>query len=358
MKYLENNPDEMDRFFKGNFKLNQLKKRPEGKSYSINIGKTSEINEFIKNGNGNPYIPGSSLKGALRTVILKKKFDDLSTNEKSDLLKKVNNPKQWASEPVEKKLLGPNSNENLMRIVEIFDAEFNELNLDKVLIISLTDKNYQSYGWKKLWSKHNTNDFKNALQIIVETLPIGSKGYFSLHLNNFLINDDTAKNMLNFKETSFNKIQNLITVINKYSQQKLENERTFFENLKRPEPLTLVIKEIDNLLNKIKNLSENEFIFRISWGGGWKGMTGDFLDENWLSKFKEKYRLGLQNFPFPKTRRIVFDNDKPKYLTGWIKIKLHDKKTETQDIIDTSSYHVDPMILLKEKFNVKETKNK
>lgn len=364
MKYLEENSDERDRFISGNYKLSSLKRIPEGRRYNISLGRTSEINEFERNGNGKPYIPGSSIKGAIRTILLKKRFDELNPNEQNELLKKVtNNKKEWASEPVVKKLLGDDSNKNLMRVLEIFDAEFDKVDLEKVLILSLTNDSGTSYGWKQLWNRQNTTDPNRASQVFCEILPIGTESYFSISLNNFLMSNSTAITTLNFKEDAISDIKILIAIINSYSKQKLEKEKEFFEKLKNPKKLTTVIKEIEKLIDKINKLSDNEFILRISWGSGWKGMTGDFLDETWLANFRRKYQLGKKDFPiFPKTRRIVFEEDEPKYLTGWVKVKLNDTKPITKKIetvekdekIDSNNWAA----LLGQKFNVKETKKK
>ncbi|MGB9665688.1 MAG: type III-A CRISPR-associated RAMP protein Csm5 [Ignavibacteria bacterium] len=364
IKYLEVNPDERDRFISGNYKLNSLKRIPEGRRYNISMGRTSEINEFERNGNGKPYIPGSSIKGAIRTVLLKKRFDELDQNKQNELLKKVtSNRKEWAAEPIVNELLGKDSNKNLMRILEVFDAEFENLDLDKIQILSLTNDAGTSYGWKQLWNKQNITDPNRASQIFCETLPIGSKSYFSLTLHSFLLNEPAAISTLNFNENSLSNIQELVSTINKYSKQKLEKEKEFFEKLTSPKKLNTVINEIQSLLDKIKKLSNDEFILRISWGSGWKGMTGDYLDQTWLMNFRRKYQLGKINFPiFPKTRRIVIEDDEPKYLTGWVKVKLNDTEPVNQKIdtvekdekIDSNNWAA----LLGQKFNVKETKKK
>jgi len=42
-----------------------------------------------------------------------------------------------------------------------------------------------------------------------------------------------------------------------------------------------------------------------------------------LGDLRRKFRLGKARVPeFPKTRRIVFEDEKPKYPLGWIKLKV------------------------------------
>lgn len=372
MKYLESNSDELEKFINGNYNLNSLKKIPEGRSYQVDIGRTKEINEFERNGFGKPYIPGSSIKGSIRTILLKKVFDGLDEKEKQNLLGLVNNPKkEWASEPIVKKIFGDDSNHNLMRALEIFDAEFDDVNLEKILILSLTNEKSTNYGWKQLWgNKNNVPDPRKASQIFVEALPIGSKGYSSISLNNFLFNNPLAKTELKFFNTSLSNINSLISTINNYSLEKLNSEKAFFEKLNSSNKLNELIKNIDQLINNHNALKSDEFIMHLSWGSGWKGMTGDFIDDlmkdqnqKWIDFFRFKYRMGKQGFRiFPKTRRIVFEGDEPKYLTGWIKVKLNEPKPlkinqeksslSTNTDIDSNDWAA----ILGEKFTVKKSK--
>jgi len=371
MEYLKNNPDELDRFIEGNYSLNSLHRTPKGRTFNINIGRAREIIQFERNGFGKPYIPGSSLKGSLRTVILKTAFDRLNDSQKQALLKKVNGRREWASEPIVKDIFGNDSNHNLMRVLEIFDAEFEDVNLEKVLILSLTNEEGTSYGWKLMIKPPiNVNNPEEATWIFVEALPIGSKGYSSISLSNFLLNNQIARNELKFNEPSLSDLRTLASTINEYSRNKLELEKQFFEKLSKPKKLSDLINNIDGLLKQLKDLTQDEFIMRISWGVGWKGMTGDYIDDlyknknqKWIEFFRQKYQMGKKEFKiFPKTRRIVFDGYEPKYLTGWIKVKLNDMKpineVKQYDIQNnqTESNNLDIQSKLSQHFKVSKLK--
>jgi len=330
MEYLEQNHEEMDKFINNGYKLDTLDIGILGKKYSINGEKVFDISEFERNGFGKPYIPGSSLKGAIRTIILKSRFDSLTSGKQSELLQKVtNNKKEWASEPLVQKIFGEDSNNNLMRVLEIFDAEFNEVSLAKVLILSLSNNEASAYKWKKMGRDATNQDHpKFATSIFVETLPIGEKGFSSISLSNFLFNNPEAKHQLKFSDPSLNSIDSFVKTINNDSIEKLRTEKAFFQKLNSSNKLNELLKNIEVLTNEFNKLQKDEFILRLSWGSGWKGMTGDYLSEEWLKTFRNKYGKGMgkPEVPiFPKTRRIVFEDDLPKYLTGWVKIKLNDK---------------------------------
>ncbi len=369
MKFLEENPDEMEKFIKGNYKLSQLDLGTIGKRYSINGERVFDITEFERNGLGKPYIPGSSIKGAIRTIIIKTIFDKLpSDNDRNELLKKVTDKKkEWASKPIVEELLGKDSNVNLMRVLEVFDAEFEEVSLEKVLILSLSNSEANAYKWKKMGRDAiNQDDPLKATSIFVEALPIGVKGNSSISLSSFLFNNQKAKEQLKFSESSLSNIDSFIKTINAYSLEKLNNEMLFFQKLNSSKKLNELLKNIDSLISETDKLKKDEMILRLSWGSGWLGMTGGYLDDGWLKTFREKYGgkrgMGKPEFQiFPKTRRIVFEDDQPKYLTGWIKISLN--KSIDKDTVplkkDLPENNIDPMEILKQKFKVTEKrKNK
>ena len=364
MDYLEDNPDQLEKFIQSGYKLDRINVSEIGKKYPINRDRVFDIAEFERNGFGKPYIPGSSIKGAIRTILLRKRFNELSPNEQTNLLKQVNSTKkEWASEPIVKKLLGDSSNENLMRALEIFDAEFNEVSLEKVLILSLSNNEATAYKWKKMGQEAmNQDDPSRATSIFVEALPIGAKGYSSISLSKFLFNNPEAKQQLKFSEPSLSSIESFVKTINNYSLEKLNKEKAFFQKLNSSKKLNELLKNIDTLITETSKLQKDEIILRLSWGSGWKGMTGDYLDDNWLSIFRKKYGgrqgMGKTEFKiFPKTRRIVFEDNIPKYLTGWIKIKLNDKPS-SKEPEEKRDEQQDPMELLKQKFKVIETKKK
>lgn len=374
MKYFESNPNEMQKFIDGNYKLDKITIGDLGKKYQIKGARVNEINEFERDGFGKPYIPGSSIKGAIRTALLKQLFISLPPERQNELLEDSENFKKgesWASEHILNEIFGKETNYNLMRTVQIYDAHFEtDTDIERLHILSL--KNESEYGWKRMGKDRNTgkpfplqDDSKKSTALFVEVLPIGAIGYFSVSINSFLMNDPIAKSELNFKQNALEKITHFISTINTFSKEKLEKEKKFFEDLKNPTKLSSLINEIDKLIKSFSLLSKDEIILRISWGSGWKGMTGDLIDElkdnnnnKWLDIFRRKYNLGKKHFPiFPKTRRIVFDGNEPKYLLGWIKIKLNDKPS-SKEPEEKRDEQQDPMELLKQKFKVIETKKK
>jgi len=352
MQYLENNPDELNAFINGDYKLSSLKRLPNGIKYSIDNTKIFEISQFERNGNGKPYIPGSSLKGAIRTIIIKKLFDDLPQQKRKDLLSEVQSArsrKELAAESLTKVLIGKNPNHNMMRVLQVYDINFSSLDLAKVFLLSLTNSDCSAYGWKKFAKgMPNVSLKENPTPLIVESLPIGSKGEFSIHIDDFLQNNAEAKATLKLVAVN---LESLSVLINTYSRNALLKEKVFFSKLNTTHTLNDVLKEIENLFATIPKEGsaeeKTEFVIRMSWGSGWKGMTGDFLEANWIDIFRKKYKQGkfLNDgtiFPiFPKTRKIVFEDNTPKYLPGWVKVKLNDSNVFKKTIAEIAEPIID-----------------
>jgi CRISPR-associated protein Csm5 len=329
LRYLENNEDELKRFNEGNYQLSKLKNIPDSKTYYMETN-SRYIFEYERNGFGKPYVPGSSLKGALRSIIISDMMQKLGTEKKEIFLNNItSNNAQRASESLLKELLGKNSNYNLFRSIKIFDAQFQEddIDLEKCFILNLKNNAGTEFGWKNVPRRCTTDKIREATPIFYEGLKAGAKAGFSFSIDEFLLNNDIAKAELKFNYSGLT-FKSISKTINAYSRNKLPKEISFLRQINNTRLFDNIIKELETVIGLIPKLDsvqdEKEFILRISWGTGWKNMTGDFLPEDWLAKFRQKYRLGRDNMPFPKTRKIIFDDELPKFLTGFVKIKFND----------------------------------
>jgi CRISPR-associated protein Csm5 len=83
-------------------------------------GKTfAEVRAFIKDVYDRPYIPGSSLKGALRTALAWTGWKEVKTRllERGD----IGRSKSWAGRPLEGQLFGKDPNHDLLRLLQVSD---------------------------------------------------------------------------------------------------------------------------------------------------------------------------------------------------------------------------------------------
>lgn len=369
-EYLRDNPEEIQNFDGPDYRpLDILKKINKYRSYNIYCN-ASDILEFIRDAKGNPFIPGSSVKGSLRTSIISNKINSLNDNDKSSLLKKTDfRGQKFAAKDIEKLIFGEDSNKNIMRLFNIFDISFsnNDIDLYKINVISLQNNEGTNFLWKVMGrDRNNTPNPAQATSVFSEMLQPGSKANFSFKLDKFLFDNAKANNELKLKNyINSILIDDLIKDINEYTLRLLKSEIDFFTKLNTLKKLDKVIKSLNEIKTELENIiskKERSVIMRISWGSGWKFMTGDFIPASELINIKRNLRLGKREFDiFPKSRKIVFEDNQPVTLAGFIKIKFFET-IDTKDIPvnDNSEKTVektppadnDPLSALKGKFKV------
>jgi len=285
--------------------------------YPINtVGR--EFLEFIRTGLGQPLIPGSSLKGSLRTVILSNLLNGKSPAERRSLLHSIptgGNAKK-ADGDLLKKVFGKDPNYNLMRTLTVCDSQFKDADL--MLIESrVLSQDYRGWHWKPVNDRTD-----KPMQVWCEALRPGCQAEIALSFDNFLLNDPQAVDKLKFPnrlETDFTKF---MTDINQYSRQMLDSEIDYFKKRhdERPE-LNYILKALDTVKRHIPTNNTN-MVIRLGWGSGWQSMTGNYIDDpNLMQQIRQGFHLGRAGMPFPKSRKIAFNNNQPALPFGWIKLE-------------------------------------
>ena len=84
----------------------------------------TEIREAMKTPFSCPIIPGSSIKGAIRTALLWDLIGDDNQEVQNDLkaqLQRRSN-RSWAGQPIERRMFGKDPNHDLMRAMQVSDT--------------------------------------------------------------------------------------------------------------------------------------------------------------------------------------------------------------------------------------------
>lgn len=260
-----------------------------------------KIKEFIKGANKFPYIPGSSIKGAIRTALLWAVLQDKDIFEYCDKLYKDYVKPKIACKGLEEKIFGTGAHKDILRVLRISDTkqlELKNLEVNEIKIIGNPA----------------------SIPTYVENLKSGSMTNFDLWIDEKLLkedifNDKIIRNYLNTKS--------IFKICNEFCKEILVKQLNYRFN-----PPT-VKKEFEQLKKDIENCKENEMILNLGWGGGWYPKTIGLKIERyneWENGRKLRYTLQLGKNPktkrfvldFPKTRRMTID-DKP---LGWVKVKI------------------------------------
>lgn len=292
------------------------------KKFEYNAG-SSEIKRQIFNGfDGKPYIPGSSIKGAVSSILMN--YFSKKTN-----FDKRNDPRE--------KILGNHEN-SIMRFFQFTDVQFENTFLINTKIFNLQKNNLKTWegGWKH--GKDNTTQIFNttAFTTVYETLQLSQKSNMMLsfklkaieqlyldarkvdsktktpptHTSAWLTNNPTAE---------------LCKIINKHTIAFLEKEIKFYEKYKFDTQSKNIFENIVNLKEKVAKLdSTKECILRLAAGSGFHSITGDWQYDDYIETGEH---IGGRNDGKRKykSRKLAFENGVFQPM-GFIKLTLLSKE--------------------------------
>lgn len=259
----------------------------------------SEVSEFIKTNNV-PFIPGSSIKGAIRTMILYNMIGENDINEIRTMVQYGN------VETIFHKIISGNtknsSYSDLLKFLQISDSNY----VDKLDIIceQTLEVMYDKWNWYKRSS--------NIVQTYVETVPIGLKieGNIAINSNNILL----EKLGLSYKgkNLNFDKIKDIIYT---FSKDLINYELEFAEKYN--------IDFLSTFYDRIQKLNSKDApLLKIGHGSGFMSMTIGLKlknDPQLFEKVRTMTRGKSYQYEFPKTRRIDIDRHIP---LGWCKLEI------------------------------------
>jgi len=274
-----------------------------------------DIIRHLRNGFGLPIIPGSSLKGIFRTAII----SFLAGNDSTDLLKRAltrlkrERPNiKFADSALCKEVLGQDAKTNLMRSLTVADFTFvpEDLQIQTACVTRLTSKNRMTRkGWNILIEKLNQNATSSS----------------QVSFDDFLIAQSKGKQSFNFR--AYLTLPWLLEALRERTEKHLNSEQSFL-SAKNGDYVDSMKRFYENLAQDHKNLQENEAIMQFAWGCGWKGMTGELIDQSALTpEIRNILKLAPEHssFPFPKSRRVAVTGTEAIPM-GWIRLRFTSKE--------------------------------
>jgi len=271
----------------------------------------SSIREVMKDAWDRPYIPGSSLKGALRTAILYALF-----HRKKAIfsMQKVGGTAKSAAQNYEHDLLispyeergNKDPNYDLLRLLQVSDStpDYNRR-------LSLLNVSVAKGG--------------EAKGAPIEVEAVRREVVFTASMT-----IDTA--LLKYTQELKWDVEQVDSIIGLMGRLRFWTDRRFKRDTHARDGLWKT--NHDNIRHIA--LSDDEFMLQLGWGGGWTSKTlGDHLtkeefefaklvnDRKYNMLRKGKFEVGDQ---YPKTRRVVVNRDSgnPLYELGWIKVKMEE----------------------------------
>lgn len=292
---------------------------------------TSEMKEHYRTAVKGPCIPGSSLKGSLRTTMVKYLTAGERNNEakQRELLRTIN----WeANRPVnfgrlDSELLGGTANAKSTRFLVVGDVQFAP---DDAEVHELSYINLRGNGW----------EYETGKRQLVECLRSGATTTFQLKLNlplaekyrekrkSLLQRNPDDRSMVPLKDLSFfgNGEVQFLKNVNQQTTSVLEWDINKLRDLEAEPDL---LDALSDILQIAKACGNGEAVLRVGGHNGWHFMTGRWMmyDENvFTDRMFDAMQQAAQrtnrylgtDLPFPKTRKMT-DAGLP---LGFLKISL------------------------------------
>ena len=290
-----------------------------------------EIREAIKGVHDRPFIPGTTLKGAIRTALLGEILsvsDDIykkSQSHLNDLIVKGprGNPRrEQPARQIENLAFGGDPNRDLFRVLQVSDTTSLESDALEIGMAWTTTINQNNQLIQKV---DRGREYKNFVQQIKAKQCLT----FTLKIDDLLFREPEKKR-LDFNDLQQETLKDIAEVCRSATDQLMQGERDFFSYYRLPE----IANVYDKLISLNNTLLEGEFLLQIGWGTGYNAntVTAFFTDDaefpvDWMD-LRERFRLGesrsrrgaYDEREFPKTRRLLYRGQNPLAPLGWIKI--------------------------------------
>ena len=278
------------------------------KSYS-NIktnGKFNNINTFIKSSNGKPYIPGSSIKGAIRTAIIAGEI----INNKS----KYNN--------IFKGIISGRNRYSENDIVNNISNNFNIKNIfNKISVSDTNDIDINNLCICKRYDISTHLETGHELPIYMELLKPCLKFNFLLTLYSSFSINDLSKYFNNFYNDNINDntlYTNYLSIINIFKDKSIKNPHNLYFNYNNMIPNIFIggangflTKSIIYSIRKMKNdnneiISKSQIIDYVKKYLDKKFAKIDKESKKWIPQHNH---IKIDEKISPRTLRLVKYND-------------------------------------------------
>ena len=291
-----------------------------------------EIREAIKTSGNHPFIPGSTLKGAIRTALLEEilcESDDIYCESLNQLETLINqgprgNPRrEQPAKRIESLAFGRDPNRDIFRALHISDTmplDSNSLEIGMAWTLTLDQNN------QLVQKIDRGREYKNFVQQFQTEQCLT----FTLKIDELLFRE-REKNRLGFNDLQEKTLRDIAEVCRSAASDLIDREQEFFGDYN----LSEIANFYDRLIRINNNLLEGEFLLQIGWGTGYHANTVASLftedkesPENLWMDLRERFRLGesrsrrghYDDREFPKTRRILYRGRNPIAPLGWVKI--------------------------------------
>lgn len=316
--------------------------------------KISDLRPMIRNGFGQRYIPGSSIKGAIRTAIayyLLKHSERYQVPQNKrvsaielklrETMGEVRKNSKFADDHILMNELF--SNYSLSYQEKAIRCNSQTPNTDFMRAVSVTDT--QPLLEEKTLNKKGQTvvyNFPVATEVIVSSYFEGGKAKYKSPIYTEMVRTVKTEFTLSIDfemlswfqhcqgmQIPFKNIDGILKICQEFAQEQWDYEHDYWEEIKDNQNAKDNNRQPINLdYSKIRELYELEkcpFSLRVGWGTGMIGTTVNLcFDDELRAEIRDNCSPNkAPGFEAPKSRRVVAGVDREiKFAPGWVKFKV------------------------------------
>jgi CRISPR-associated protein Csm5 len=274
----------------------------------------AQVIEQIKDAYDRPYLPGTSIKGAIRTALAWVAWGERHLQPE---LRKLNRSPRWAGQKYEREIFGRNPNEDLLRALHVSDSA----PVDTEQLMLANARVFHRSG-------------KMASPIEMEALKPDTVFELTVKIDSVLFSAWAGRRGLRGSDL----LKALPAKIQQHTAQRIATEAAWFDDVPNAESILGFYRGLPQ-----SGLPETMCLLQFGWGTGWDDKTfGSRLQED--TRFMESilasrrqggYGLarGRREFgdAFPKSRRVLVQVrrnrsgaiiERPRSPLGWALLEL------------------------------------
>ena len=281
-------------------------------------GVPREFRAQLKDAFLRPYLPGTALKGAIRTALFAALLRQYPPDAYQHLLPTAST--RMAAKKLSDRAFGASPNQDRLRALHVGDALFqpDDLRLADILWLNLTGRAepYQA-RWRNMATRTSVHRWQDAPGLYAEMLAPGTLAPVTLQWDGFLLSDPAWSGDVADPAILPRTFADLRDTLNAQARHRLTREIDFYRTYRQDGPL----QQCQGLLALLEREPDAAYL-QLAWGSGWRGMTGDWLAEEDRERMRGLYRemRGRDGMPFPKTRRLAVWNHQPCLPLGWLRL--------------------------------------
>ena len=286
-------------------------------------GESLHIPTFAAGASG-PYLPGTSIKGALRTGMLFANWREGFLQDVAGRVKGERVPRRPA-EIVEDQALGP-AGVNRMRFVSTGDSSTVNPGVFKIYLLRTSTLQPRGAGFALGWKQSprgavDGNRPEESTPSFAEMAVPGTTFEGDWDEKDFYLQPEVRKSV-RWPE-AFSRAR-VFEAANIYAGGLLALQRQYASWA----GMGLLDKSLEELEQRLAQAREKgSALLALGWGGGlttksaWLDTTNADYRQI-LNQYSIYNRALASNLPFPKTRKIVFLNNRPATLPGWAELEI------------------------------------